>query len=481
MITQNNNTEWVPENECFKEYVANLNKKTLIETAREKSLNNQRFEKKNASRHLTKSSEVLHLCAFGREDVRTSDTSRLPSSAYDALTPSEGFAHRLKGSESSEWACGFSEFAERQYGAVDAEVLQQAASDSYLARDAGRRYVGWCVRNERRRGKKDWLVESVKRMFENIRSTGMEPTLECREFARFVDRGIEYRVQTGMSQVLPTVFLNPDGKRYSCKRADYPMRGKQAYEAKHDIPDDYKVSVTVVGSSNRDIHAVVGLERKKDAIASSYYDPTPSYEDVWDRDTDTVVSRYRWVDSTLLVVPQDGQFTGHRLTVMEYEHAVLAGAFDEPDPFAIPGHSFCDADMAFDDELPDYEAGYEFAEFGTHDPRGYAPEGNRVRTVESLCWDEQELYSILMSLGYVEEAGRVVQLENELGKPESPITQQIAREVLGEWIIRGNDYKAFGAFLTRHIEYHAFTPEEAEKRSKSKQGHQKEADYTFGV
>ncbi len=304
------------------------------------------------------------------------------------------------------------EFIDNRY--EQPEVLPSVVA--FLDRQDSRRLAAWTVSQQR--GKRtDYARKCAERLMESL-----DATLEAGSViasACGLDADTVVSDYTGQ---IPVMYLNPDGRRFVSR--GNPMQAKMAYEKRHKLSIDYRASVIVKHTTNGR-EAIVSIERRKDMTSSSYYDPTPNYEDALVNGE--VISRYRYSDSQLMLVPKDGVFEGHRLTVLEYEGAVLRGAFDSLD-LALGGDpGDFQVDFTPEDEEMDSESWSSSyrdprAEELSHDPRDMEREDTRYRTYQSLSWDEQLVYDVLVEEGFAGDAGRLLAAPGQ--GVESAVTQR---------------------------------------------------------
>ena len=195
-----------------------------------------------------------------------------------------------------------------------------------------------------------------------------------------------------------TLFHNPDGtfRLNKSKSERSPMSAKAAYVKVHGVdPKHVMYNRVRVESWNkewlrqRNIDPLqigkhffsVSTRLPSTEAPSSYYDPSPDYEQVID-DDGYWSSRYRWLKGRLKRVVNNTIPEGaHRLTVSEFEYAHLSGAQlaeDDPGELAIDLEEHGHHHENQDDRLRDQDDGL---------PR---------RSHQSLCEEEQELLGWLV-------------------------------------------------------------------------------------
>ena len=198
-----------------------------------------------------------------------------------------------------------------------------------------------------------------------------------------------------------TLFHNPDGtfRLNTSKSERSPDAAKAAFAKKHNIPlrrcDYQRVRMDSwneewLRQRNLDPltigkHFFAVSERiPSDEATSNYYDPYPDYIEVIDEDGNWI-NKYRWFKGSLKKVINDTVPKGsHRLTVRDFEYALLSGAPVE------------------EDEIGDCAASFEYHEH-LHDNQDDRlldeDDGEPHRAIHSLCEEEQLLHHWLMSAG----------------------------------------------------------------------------------
>lgn len=232
----------------------------------------------------------------------------------------------------------------------------------------------------------NWLVEFHKnRPADNDRwrklvtplSHHLDESDPVAPLARTILRTMKEALPFAPGPAKSTVFRNPDGSRFESPNVNFG-KAKASFIARHDLDEEF-VSVDRVQYENeRHSRYVVGIRRTSDQTPSNYYDPHPvMVEKLIDGEW---VHRYQSTACNLYRVPESMTMPpdSHRLTVREFEQAVIAGA-----------ETFDSEDLAF---IRDFE---EEDICDTRVAIINMGDGNNARDRSALTHEESYLYGIL--------------------------------------------------------------------------------------
>jgi len=222
-----------------------------------------------------------------------------------------------------------------------------------------------------------------------------------------------------------TLYVNPDGTKYLNKTQGdrSPIQAKIAF-AKRQGVDDQKVMVERVtymkGSKilkelnlpdKQTSMYVVSLRKRSDEAASSYYDPNPQMVDQVNKEGEWE-NIYRWQSGKLTRIPANMVIPkgGKKLTVREFEMAILAGAEIEEDEAETIANSFAHKDEDNDDRLKH-------------------PDGLPRKATNKLLEDEQSFYQALIALEEYDLAEMMtVDFESNVSK-NAQAAEEIAAQI----------------------------------------------------
>lgn len=144
-----------------------------------------------------------------------------------------------------------------------------------------------------------------------------------------------------------TTFVNPDGSRYNSMGTAWGS-AKASFMKRHKLTDEHVSVERVQYEGQRQSKLVVGIRKTSDSVPSNYFDPNPRWSEKKDKSGEWVKAYdpgpyplYRISPS--MVMP----FNSHRLTVREFEQAIIAGA----ETFDSVEESFVNA--MEQDQIPD--------------------------------------------------------------------------------------------------------------------------------
>ena len=193
-----------------------------------------------------------------------------------------------------------------------------------------------------------------------------------------------------------TLYANPDGSKFlnTTTRERSPIQAKKAFSKRHKIPEDrvmvervhmeqwnedwlrqHKLNAVTIGK-----HLFVVSARKlSNEAPSQYYDPNPTFIETLD-DKGKWVTQYSYTIGRLHAVGPNTTIPhgAHRLTVREFERAVISGA-----------------DL-IEDDIDDVATNYEEAE-DNPDDRERSADNLPRRSVAKLPEAEQMLHAWLLN------------------------------------------------------------------------------------
>lgn len=189
-----------------------------------------------------------------------------------------------------------------------------------------------------------------------------------------------------------TVFVNPDGSRFESS-SDNAGAAKAAYIKRHGLKDTFVSVDRVQKEGEKHSKWVVGTRRESDKTPSNYYDPghIPGQE----LDDNGKERPYQPCACNLYRIPASKVFEGHRLTIREFERAILSGAeiFD-----------------SFEETTArEFETTYLVDSRVTMLNLGYGSDG---RDPSALTHEESYLYSVLQMFGE-EQACELLLLQDQ--------------------------------------------------------------------
>lgn len=242
-------------------------------------------------------------------------------------------------------------------------------SESYHERQESRRYANWLVGFHKKRPKTN----------DHARELALVAM-------RHSDKPEAVALLQALKESLPlapgpirsTVFINPDGTRHETNGTDFG-KAKASYIKKHGVDSEFVTVDRVQYDGQRASKLVVGTRKSSEFALSRYYDPSPTFEERENPQT------YRPQATTLILVPASKVVPAdsHRLTVRQFERAIIAGAElvdDEIEAYA--------STLDCTDECPDGRSAIL--------NMGY---GDTGRSEASFTHEEAYLYGILRMFG----------------------------------------------------------------------------------
>lgn len=190
------------------------------------------------------------------------------------------------------------------------------------------------------RSRANWMVQFHARMMHNpsndrwhrvLRNLGMkmtdaedeifsDPKLKTCHPVVNLRNVVKERVKYAPGPVDGTMFKNPDGSTHKTTGTN-PGQAKAAFITRHKLEEEFVSVDRVQYEGQRTSHYVVGQRRASDRTISSYYDPQPAWKDYEGGSyAPRSCALFRVGDS--LTMPTGS----HRLTVRQFEQAIIAGA-----------------------------------------------------------------------------------------------------------------------------------------------------------
>lgn len=243
---------------------------------------------------------------------------------------------------------------------------------AYLERQSLREQANWLIGwHKRRTGNNDHWRQLVMPLLAHI---------EKPEIAQIV-KALKESLPFAPGPLRSTLYINPDGSKAETASTSIGA-AKVGYCKRHNIDGEF-VSVERVQKEGESFsRLVVGMRRTSDQTISRYYDPNPAFAERVDNGKWTMSYKPSATNLYLvgesMVMPHDA----HRLTVREFEQALIAGATLIDDEGDILGDQL-ESQICYDDRSIGMEMGY----------------GSECRTYESLCEDEQFLYDCMRMVG----------------------------------------------------------------------------------
>jgi hypothetical protein len=193
-----------------------------------------------------------------------------------------------------------------------------------------------------------------------------------------------------------TVFVNPDGTRYETMGTN-PTSAKASYAKRHKLEPE-EVSADRVQYEGEDrAKWVVGRRRVSSETPSNWYDPNPQWTEIKNLKGEWIKS-YHNDGRPIHFIPETKVFDGHRLTIREFEQAIISGA-----PL-----------IEDEGDLVEREIEGGIADIKTYRiiDQGY---GSEQRDPRALSDVESELYHILINLQLNHAADMVLCAHQDLG------------------------------------------------------------------
>lgn len=255
----------------------------------------------------------------------------------------------------------------------------QPKIESHLERIEQLRKNNWHVNWERRKpANNDQWRKLMMPLIDNL--SHPEHGAFCREVIKSVRDNLPF----AQGPIKSTVFVNPDGTRHETAGTDYG-RARASFINRHKLSEEYVSCERIQYEGEKTSKIVVGTRRTSDQVASHYYDPNPQWVEK--------VVKGEWIktyqpSTNNLYKLGEGMtmpFGSHRLTVREFEQAIISGAetFDDNDDsfaFSIINNT------SPDDRIRLLDNG----------------KGCIGRAIEGMDEKEQYLYELLETSGHIQ-------------------------------------------------------------------------------
>jgi len=240
-----------------------------------------------------------------------------------------------------------------------------------------------------------WLIEWHKRQSKSSNNdnwrSAMAPVIEGLEgkhgpTCRAIIQGMREALPFAPGPIRGTTFVNPDGSKHTTAGVDFG-RAKASYLSRHKLTEDIVSVDRVQHEGERYSRLVVGQRKSSELTMSSYYDPNPAWKD-YEGGTYSprACALYKVPDH--LVMPKGS----HRLTVRQFEQALIAGAdcYEDQDEAFAQG---MEDGYVVDDRI---KSGFEAA-----------------RDISSFTEEEQYLYNLLYEAGHL-QACELISLQDQI-------------------------------------------------------------------
>jgi hypothetical protein len=312
------------------------------------------------------------------------DPSLYPSTKgfRDAGSPAFVFFDDDKGLTPDEsWmkaeAVKFEKWLESRPGYIAPD--DQPKIESHLARIEQLRKDNWLIGWERRKpANNDAWRKLMMPLIENL--SHPEHGAFCREVIKSVRDSLPF----AQGPIKGTVFVNPDGTKHETAGVSMGT-ARASYIRRHNLSQEFVSIERVQYEGEKTSKIVVGMRKTSDLVASHYYDPNPQWvEKIVNGEW---VKTYQPSTNNLYKVGEGMTmpFGSHRLTVREFEQAVIAGAetFEDDDEV----YSFqIERNVSPDDRIRLMDNG----------------KGCIGRTIEGMDEKEQYLYELLETSGHIQ-------------------------------------------------------------------------------
>lgn len=266
---------------------------------------------------------------------------------------------------------------------------------AYLERQESRQYANWLINWHKRRPSDNDKFHKIianlsAKMTDEDLDLAVNPLKELINVAK-------QKCKFAPGPVAGTTFVNPDGTKFSTMGAS-PMSAKASFCKRHNIEDEFVSMDRVQKEGERTSRYVIGIRKSSADTASNYYDPNPKWMEK--NGKDGWVKAYQPSACALYMVPESMVMPSgaHRLTVREFEQALIAGA----DCFEDEIESFVNA--ISNDPLIDYRV----SSIDTGKGKDFRDQG-------SLSHEEDYLYGVLRMFGQDEACELLLCLQQEAG------------------------------------------------------------------
>ncbi len=203
----------------------------------------------------------------------------------------------------------------------DFEYALDEESQAYFERQESRRFANWIVDFAKRRPSDNdrWrklMIPLASRLGEDDPLTPV---------ARQILRTMKEALPFAPGPARGTLFVNPDGSKFHSASNNFGS-AKASFIKRHGLTDEFVSVDRVQKEGERHSTYVVGIRKTSDSVPSNYFDPNPSWMEK--KRDGTWIKAYNPCACNLYRVPASMVMPGgsHRLSVREFEQAVIAGA-----------------------------------------------------------------------------------------------------------------------------------------------------------
>jgi hypothetical protein len=287
-------------------------------------------------------------------------------------------------------AVKFEEWLTRQPGYIEPD--DQPKVEAHLTRIEELRKANWHIGWERRKpANNDAWRKLMMPLIDNLAHP--EHGAFCREVIKSVRDSLPF----APGPIKGTLFINPDGTKHQTNGVSMGT-ARASYINRHKLTAEHVSIERVQYEGEKTSRIVVGTRKTSDKVPSRYYDPNPQWVErivngEW-------VKTYQPSSNNLYLVNESMTmpFGSHRLTVREFEQAIIAGAelFDnEDETFAFN----LEHQISPDDRIRLMDNG----------------KGCAGRTIEGMDEKEQYLYELLATSGHIQACELMSIVHQEAG------------------------------------------------------------------
>lgn len=188
---------------------------------------------------------------------------------------------------------------------------------AYLERQEARGLCNWIIAWHKRRPQNN---DHWRRLV--LPLVGKLDDPELGETARIILATLKRELPFAQGPVKNTVFVNPDGSRFQTTGTDYG-KARASFIKRHKLDGEFVTADRVQYEGERNSKIVVGTRRSSKHTPSRYYDPNPQWQDTVRKEgyLPNSAAFLVMLDLDNMVMPSGS----HRLTVREFEQAIIAG------------------------------------------------------------------------------------------------------------------------------------------------------------
>lgn len=213
---------------------------------------------------------------------------------------------------------GYARHSQGKYVSDDFEAPTPEEVMAYLERQEARGLCNWIIEwHKRRVPTNDHWRKLVMPLVSKLDDPVLGSTAKC------VLSTLKGMLPFAPGPVTGTTFVNPDGSRFQTAGIS-PGSAKASFIKRHKLDEEFVSVDRVQYDGERGSRYIVGTRRSSETTPSRYYDPNPAWQDTV-RKTGYLPNNAAFLvmlDLTSPVMPSGS----HRLTVREFEQALIAGA-----------------------------------------------------------------------------------------------------------------------------------------------------------